>query len=88
MRKELLGRWYGKVEGEAVALEFLDDGRLAYAIRTESSTQIIRMTYRTEGDILITDQPSHPQEERTRFNIEPDGTLVLEFQGQQSRFTR
>lgn len=73
--------------GEAVGLEFLEDGRLAYAILTERSTQIMRMMYRLEGAFLVTDQPSHPHEERTRFWWDDSGALVLEFGGEQSRFT-
>jgi hypothetical protein len=32
----------------------------------------ILLTYRVEGDVIITDQPSHPGEQRTRFSFAPD----------------
>jgi hypothetical protein len=86
-RAKLIGKWFGRVSDEAVGLEFLEDGRLAYAILTENSTQIMRMTYRVDGAVLVTDQPSHPRKEGTRFWYE-SGALVLEFGGEQSRFTR
>jgi len=87
-KAKLLGKWFGHVAGEAVALEFLEDGRLAYVILTAQGTQIIRMTYRVDGPMLVTDQPSHPKEERTRFSWDDSGALVLEFGGDKSRFTR
>jgi len=87
-RAKLIGKWYGRVSGETVGLEFLEDGRLAYAILTEHRTQIMRMTYRVDGEFVVTDQPSNPREERTRFLWDDSGALVLEFGGEQSRFTR
>jgi hypothetical protein len=85
----LLGRWYGRVEGEAVGLDFLPDGRLAYMILREGGgQQLIRMRYRVEGDTIITDQPSHPREERTRFTFESADVLILAFGGADTRFTR
>src|SRR5712691_50148 len=76
-RAKLIGKWFGRVSGEAVGLEFLEDGRLAYAILTENSTQIMRMTYRVDGAVLVTDQPSHPREERTRFGGTSPAPLCL-----------
>ncbi len=87
-RAKLIGKWFGRVAGEEVGLEFLEDGRLAYAIHTENGTQIMRMTYRVEGTFLVTDQPSHPREERTSVDWDTSGALVLEFGGEKSRFTR
>ena len=87
-RARLIGKWFGRVADEGVGLEFLEDGRLAYAILTEKSTQIMRMTYRVDGEMLVTDQPSHPSEERMRFGWDESGALVLEFGGVKSRFTR
>jgi hypothetical protein len=87
-RVKLIGKWFGRVGGEAVALEFLEDGRLAYVVMTTHGSQVMRMTYRVEGSYLITDQPSHRREERTPFRWDESGALVLEFGGEQSRFTR
>ena len=38
--------------------------------------------------MIVTNQPSSPHEERTRFYFEPDGTLVLEWGGQRHWFRR
>ena len=40
-----------------------------------------------DGDTLVTDQPSHPREERTRFDLLGQ-TLVLHYGGGKARFTR
>jgi hypothetical protein len=87
-RAKLIGKWFGLVAEERVGLEFLEDGRLVYAILTPKGTQIMRLTYRVDGDMLVTDQPSHPREERTRFGWDDTGVLILEFGGVKSRFTR
>jgi hypothetical protein len=72
----LSGKWFGKVNGEPVGMEFLDDGRLAYVVVSDGKQQTILMTFRVDGDVLVTDQPSHPREERTLFRFD-NGALVL-----------
>jgi hypothetical protein len=72
----------GHVSGEQVAMEFRDDGRLAYVVLgPEGKTQIMRLVYRIEGDTLITDQTSHPREERSTFRIDGD-LLTMTFAGE------
>lgn len=39
----------------------------------------MKLTYRVEDDVLVTDQPSALREDRTDFVFEPDGALVLEY---------
>ncbi len=79
----ILGSWRliraeGQLEtGEGVELEFKPSGELIYATDTGDRWQIMRLTYRVQNDVLITDQPSAPREERTHFRFEADGTLVL-----------
>ena len=68
--------------------EFTPDGALIYSITQNGKTGIMKMTYRTEAGIIISDQPSSPREERTAYRIEPDGGLVLVHEDQQSRFVR
>jgi hypothetical protein len=53
---------------EAAEMEFRDDGWLYYWIPASDRWQIMKLTYRTEGDVLITDQPSSPREERTHLD--------------------
>lgn len=85
--KRLFGRWYGKHDGDPMALDFAPDGRLACVILHGSKRQTIMLTYRVDGDELITDQLSSPREERTK--VEFDGSdVIFEFQGRRTRFTR
>jgi hypothetical protein len=94
-QRELVGRWetdpsdtdaineYGRT-----SLVFGGDGSLTYIIHVEGKDQVMVMTYRIEGSMLITDQPSRPGEERTAFTITPDGKLVLDYGGIKSRYVR
>jgi len=50
-------RMYGDV-----SLDFLPDGQLTYTVHSEGKRQIMLLTYRIEGDMLTTDQPSEPKE--------------------------
>jgi len=91
----LLGTWVvDRTDKRALAelgdvlMEFHDDGRLTYTIRGETKDQIILMQYKVEGDILVTDQPSHPRVERTAYSLSPEGTLTLEFGGVPYHFRR
>jgi len=61
---------------------------LTYIIHVEGKDQLIVMTYRIEDSMLITDQPSHPGEERTSFIITSEGDLVLDYGGTKSRYVR
>lgn len=58
---------------------FRPDGTLAYIIWDEARhrSSFIVLTYRTEGDLLVTDQPSAPREERSRFIFTQDGKLEI-----------
>jgi hypothetical protein len=46
------------------------------------------LTYRIDGDVLVTDQPSDPKEERTRFKITSADKLVLEHEHRPSTYVR
>ena len=61
-----------------VRLHFTIDGRLIYTILGEEKDQKIFLSYRVENNILITDQPSDPREEQTKFRITADGKLEQE----------
>jgi hypothetical protein len=92
--ERLLGRWaLARSEqdldtGESVVAEFTPDGRLEYSITKGGQTGIMKMVYRVDGGVLITDQPSSPQEERTNYSFEAEGLLVLDYGGQRSWFRR
>jgi len=85
--RSLVGKWYGRYDGEPVAMEFLSDGRLAYAVVSSGKTQVMKMTWRAEGNMLVTDQPSSPAEQKTDFSF--DGAdLILNWGGVSTRFSR
>lgn len=67
---------------EIIRLDFKKDGQLIYSIISKEKKQVILLSYRIENDILITDQPTQPQEERTKFLFISDNRLMLEYEGQ------
>jgi hypothetical protein len=91
----LLGKWksdpsdlqttelYGQV-----SIEFTDRGEVSYTIHGPDKDQIILLNYRVEGDVLVTDQPSEPRQERTRFFLDSAGRLLLFFGGRKSSYIR
>jgi hypothetical protein len=88
----LVGKWK-LVRAEppldaGTVLTFSDGGRLDYSIPSQDKVQIIHLTYKVVGDSLITDQPSHPSEEKSRFRIDPDGMLYVEGDGQKAWYRR
>ena len=73
---------------EETVAEFSPDGNLTYSITQGGKTGIMKMTYRVEGGFILSDQPSSPREEKTEYRIESDGSLVLIYDAQPSRFLR
>ena len=61
-----------------VKLHFTADGYLIYTILGKEKDQKAYLTYRIENNMLITDQPSSPREERINFRITEDGKLEQE----------
>lgn len=91
----LVGRWVSDPEDEntvqefgETAMVFTAEGDLIYIIKGVQSDQVINMTYHVCEGVLITNQPSTPQEERTAFTITADGKLVLEYDGSKSKYIR
>lgn len=94
-RRQITGTWRSDPDDpEAitmygdVSLDFSPNGRLTYTIHSEGKRQIMLLTYRTEGDALITDQPSDPNEESTRFEFTSTGKLVLRYGNRPSTYVR
>ena len=69
-------------------LQFGDDGQLRYCILANDKWQIMKLIYRVDGNTLVTDQPSAPREERTRFSFQADGVLVLDYEGERAIYHR
>ncbi len=88
--RQLLGRWesVAGVGQEPVTIEFEGDGSLTYTIHGPGSEQKIFLLYTARNGVIITDQPSHPREERTPYRITSDGELVMTYGGEDSVFIR
>ncbi len=71
-----------------VTLEFTKDGHLTYTIHNEEKDQKIFLIYKVKDDVLITDQPSNPQEEKTPFLFTSDGKLVLIYDGYKTKYVK
>lgn len=93
---EILGTWMSDPEDiESIRkfgnlkLHFTEDGQLIYRLLGEHKEQKMFLTYRVEDNVLITDQPSHPREERTKFQITEEDKLEQEgSNGWTSRYIR
>ena len=73
---------------QSAEAEFADDGQLVYSVLAGDSWQIMKLVYEVDGDVIVTDQVSAPRKERTRFALQPDGTLMLELAGERSFYKR
>lgn len=71
-----------------VTLKFGTDGTLLYTIHELDRDQVMRLTYRTEPGIIVTDQPSQPRPEKTEYEFSKDGALILAFGGQKTRYVK
>ena len=95
MNSNLIGSWNSDETDEAtqkalgkVTMTFTEDGKLIYDLFEGGKQQRMNMVYKVQGDTIISDQPSHPQEQRTRYNIENGDKLILDFEGQKTIFNR
>jgi len=61
---------------------------MVYALLEGNKWQLIKLTYRLEGDFIVSNQSSAPREERTRYSLQADGSLLLDFNGELSVFRR
>ncbi|HEY0431135.1 MAG TPA: hypothetical protein VGC61_04930 [Pyrinomonadaceae bacterium] len=73
---------------EEVTMTFASDGTLVYSIYSGAKTGVTNMVYEVSGNQIITDQPSHPRRETSTFSFEPGGILVIDHDGEKTRFTR
>lgn len=96
MSNNLVGIWISDLEDKItqenygnVTLDFRENGDLIYIITEQDKEQKILMTYRIDDIYLITDQLSHPQEERTEFFIDIENKyLELFFDGIKSKYIK
>ncbi len=83
--EDLIGVW--ELRSADAALELapgslmmvLPDGELRYASPGDGAMMVANLRYRIEGEWLVTDQDSAPKQDRTRFEVQSGGRLVLEY---------
>jgi hypothetical protein len=75
-KDELIGSWESDVADRVrrsnvgkARMEFFPDGTLAYVTFDNDKMQIFKLTYKVDGNTLITDQPSSPRSQINRFEI-------------------
>ena len=94
MDSRLLGIWESTPNDAATGqygrtrLHFFESGHLTYTVCSDSADQVIRLTYAADGDTITTQQPSAPREELTKYWIDEDGQLSLNYGGVISRYRR
>ena len=91
----LVGVWNSDLNDETtknsignVTVTFTRDGALIYDIHEDNKLQRMNMVYRVSGDTIISDQPSHLQEQRTKYKLENHDKLILEVDGIITVFNR
>jgi hypothetical protein len=90
----LLGCW--QLAGSPAAIDFGEraemqleaSGRMTYGIFEKGRWQIVLLTFRVDGDCIVSNQASAPAEERTRFSFLAPDMLQLEHAGSLSTFKR
>jgi len=90
----LLGCWHLRSADpqlgldKVVEMDFQPSGDLLYCIEAGPKWQVLRLKFRIEGDAIVTDQPSRPGEERTGFESDTAGSLVLDYGGLKAQFSK
>jgi hypothetical protein len=92
---ELIGVWESDTSDEAtknslgnVTMTFTNTGELVYDINEGDRIQRMNMIYQVNGDVIISDQPSHPQKQKTTYIFETKDRLILKFDGMTTVFNR
>jgi len=71
-----------------VTMTFTNEGKLIYDLYEGKKLQRMFMTYHIIGDIIISDQQSNPQEQKTKYKLIDKDQLILEFDGIKTVFKR
>ena len=74
--------------GDNDEMEFSENGELIYAIDAGLKWQIMKLTYKVENNYLVTDQPSSPNEQKTKYKFENKNVLVLDYDGALAKYQR
>ncbi len=93
--KQLLGAWVTDPDDQSstktfgrVRMVFEPNGKLTYIVIGNGTDQVMLLSYRVDGDELVTNQESAPREDRSHFVFMPDGKLMLLYDGVPSVYVR
>lgn len=92
--ENLYGKWIliraeGDLDlGKGVTMEFMRNGAIDYCIDVGNKMQIMKLTFRVEGNMIITDQPSAPSEQKTAFTFDEKEHLVLDYGASKTWFAK
>lgn len=87
----LLGSWQSMPEVDELSreicyrVEFYPGGILAFVTIKSNKAQIIKMSYRVDGDNIFTHQDGRTDREITKFSVS-DNCLILIHGGMESKF--
>ena len=88
----LFGEWDSIIESpesENVKMAFYPDGQLIYHIISNEKIQILNLTFYTKNGLIVSNQPSKPKEESTRYYFENNySILCLDFDGELTKFIK
>jgi len=73
---KLIGSWESDMDDPVtrkqvgkVRMEFYRNGTLGYVIFEKGKMQIIKLTYKVDRNLIVTDQPSSGRVQRSQFQI-------------------
>ena len=86
--ERLIGCWVSESnETSKEQMIFTKNGKLIYEITENEKVGTINMTYEIQDNFIITDQPSNPKIEKTKFSIKED-LLILDYNGEITKFRK
>ncbi len=69
-------------------MTFSSDGRLVYDAFVGIKIQRMNLVFYTENGWIISNQPSHPREERTKYYFDGASKLIVELGGDKAKYIR
>ncbi|NKB39013.1 MAG: hypothetical protein GKR93_17920 [Gammaproteobacteria bacterium] len=93
-KSDLVGMWHADPESfahgetENSSLEFNEDGSLIFTTHEQSTDKKSFLVYEVKEDVLVTDQLSAPNKVETKFMINSEGKLILDYNGSWSIYIK
>ena len=74
--------------GDRVEMQFKPSGELVYAVHEAEKWQLMLLTFKVEGNTIVSNQLSAPREERTAFSFPASNQLSLDRSGNVTSYKR